>query len=431
MKQSDSPPFVGEVRARLHRKGGLVAFRVSGDVRLTTEVYGHRRHEVFPGPADVTAVHECFAGGVQLGDESIPDVAVVAEVWPGLHRKGGLVALRIAGDVGVAGGIDIHRGGKVVLRAADVATEHQGRAGRVDLHHEGVRAAVVRQVWPGQHGKPDRLGTVGLPDRVQIAGTIDGHGSSMVMVAAAYVATVDQDCRIENEWARSVVGPQPKPERSRLILLKRVRHFDWLLLAMYPLVGNRSGILEAAHRSFDSQSTGFGHGDGRRPAVAETNLAGIGTRLNHELVLELVHGAGVDEVDPRIQVPVDEFLEGRAACLPVLARPQEVTDHTGLFLFATRHDTGVCADEVELHDPATLLVPKLESHAVVGEEERLVRAPDVVANRVGVDAAVFDEQDRQLAERGPDDRRRRAGGFLTAHNPARQYDEHHPQRGGG
>ncbi len=307
--------------------------------------------------ADVAAVDETCSGDIDARHEGVEIVgpAVVGEVRTDDHRKGRFRRLSATGHVGIAGAVHGDSVGLIPSVAADVAAVDQARARGVHLGHEGVAAAVEREVGPDGCRKivgPGFSGHVGVPVCVH------RNGEARLFLAAADVAAVDHHRRIENERHRRVVGADVEAvgELARLLFHLGKGHRHLFPFPVDELIGEGRPVHDRTEWGGHDQLALGVHAQVFGAAAPEPYAGPIGTGRHDELVLEEVHAAGEDEVDARPQVVVDQPAAGADAGLPVGGFSPEVTENRFLGLLAAGNDIRTAVDEICFHGPAEGLV---------------------------------------------------------------------------
>ena len=97
----------------------------------------------------------------------------------------------------------------VVAAAAEVGGVDQGRAGGVELRHEGVEPPPLSVAWKGVLGREVRR--TGLARDVGVARRVDGDAAGRHRAAAAEVGGVDEAVPVGVQLGDEGVVPSPPP----------------------------------------------------------------------------------------------------------------------------------------------------------------------------------------------------------------------------
>src|SRR5262249_52015127 len=102
------------------------------------------------------------------------------------------IAAGVPSHIGIAGRVDRDAGATVEATTTQIGGVDQGRAGRIQLRHEGVREYATPESLLEGAGGGGKVGAVGWPGYVGIAGRVYRDAGGKVEAAAAQVGGVDQ-----------------------------------------------------------------------------------------------------------------------------------------------------------------------------------------------------------------------------------------------
>ena len=185
----------------------------SGDVRGAGGIECNRIAEVVAVAADEARIHERGAGRVELGNEHVAAVARAVAIGGVVCAREVTVAdlrvvrevgrVRVAGHVRVAARIDGDAIGHVVVAAAQIRDVGHRAAG-AQFGDERVDAAAKRGLRSARRG--ERAGGQRAARDVDVAAWIDGDRVEFVEPTRAEESDNHVDGRIDDEFARRVVG---------------------------------------------------------------------------------------------------------------------------------------------------------------------------------------------------------------------------------
>jgi len=291
----------------------------------------------------------------QGGDESIATPAL-----EGRSRApapdGEIRGIRESRDVRDTVSVDRDAGCQVSIVAADVPAVDQLRTTAVDLGDEGIAVVgiVDREVRTGDYREAVLIGSR-HSHHVGVTVRIHGDSPRVIVGNATDVPAVHDQTRVQDQGFVAVVLSELESVLDRPVLrliLEHEAHRHLLLAAVDDLVGIGACISETTDRSVDQELSVTVELHATGPTVAQANPFGIGIRTDHELVLHLVHGPLIDQVDARPQILVGQTSVGRDSHAMVLGTSLEVADDGGQPVFALWLDPLVGIHEIELHDPA-------------------------------------------------------------------------------
>src|SRR5439155_12254291 len=110
---------------------------------------------------------------------------------------------------GVAGRVDRDAMATVTPSPAEVGGVDGGRAGGIELRHEGIAGALLEGGLEGPHGR--KVERVGEPCHVGVAGGVHGDAAALVKPVPAEIGGIREGW-IDDEWQARIVGGDVKPD---------------------------------------------------------------------------------------------------------------------------------------------------------------------------------------------------------------------------
>jgi len=336
---------------------------------------------------EVGAVDERRPVGVHLRDERVAGAAV-RRIEASRDREVG--GRRDARHVGRTRGVHGDGVARVPVRSSEIRSVHERGALGVHLDHEGIVAPVV-----GGIESPCRREIPGVRLARQVRGTraVDGDAMAPVRPGSPEECAGDDRLGIKDKGKGRIECAEVEAEA---LSIQGVRSGHREARAFPLLVGDGSGVFERTERGLEDEAAVRAEPRGGRAAHRDPDAPRVRARCDHELVLETVRLAAVDEIHPGPEVVVDDAGVGRTAGLPLLGVVSpEVADDRLLHLLAANDDVRVRPQEIELERPAPVDAVEGDRDAVRGEVEGPPRSRHMESHRLVETALVLDEKIRQ------------------------------------